>query len=94
MATRKPIKVVNENDWYLIHMPRIVKGTRLLWRTACRTFVPVEVISGQQNLQVKDLSTGEGGGKTFGLYIELIVEMEFPEEIIRLDVPLTSVRTR
>lgn len=88
----KPIKVVDSREWYNVHMQRIKKGTRLLWATAVRTFVPVEVISGKADLQVKCLATDDTEGKTYGIYIENIVEMEFEDEIIRLDRPLTSTR--
>jgi hypothetical protein len=88
----KPIKVVNESDWYCVYMPRIKKGVLALWRTANCTYVPVEVISGQSDLQVKDASNGLERGKEYGIYIENIVELEFPDEIIRVDRPLTSFK--
>lgn len=88
----KPIKVVSSQEWYTKHMQRIEKGTLLLWHTAIRTFVPVVVISGKENLQVKDISAGAEEGKVYGIYIENVVEMEFPDEIIRKDQSLLNVK--
>lgn len=88
---KKPIRVVNEDEWYVVIMERVKPGVRLLWRTAVRTFVPVEVIRGRADLQVRCLSTDENQGKIYGIYFEQVVECEFENEIVRLDCCLTSI---
>lgn len=89
---QKPIRVVSESEFYVTHMKRIVPGVKMLWATANCDFIPVEVISGMQNLTVKDISTGADRGKELGIYIEQIREIEFDDEIIRVNLPLTSPR--
>lgn len=92
MNQEKLIRVVDTLEWFTGCINRIKPGTRGLWLTACRTLIPVEILNGLANLQVKSIATDDTSGKTYGIYIEQVVELEFDDEIVRLNRSLLNYR--